>query len=510
MKEPSYIRMIGITKNFTGVVANDNVDFDLRPGQIHSLLGENGAGKTTLMNILSGMHQPDTGAITVRDQKVQIRSPRDSLRLGIGMVYQHLTLIPNLTVIENLILGFEGGFLLKLPKATQKFEQISDAYGLSIDPFRKIKDLSISERQKTEILKILFHESNVLILDEPASMLTPPEAESLYRTMTLLRKAGKSIVLITHNVSEALAVSDRITIMRSGKVAAELPRDAVVAEDEKTASDKILYYMFGAIPPAEEAVAEKVFDDEPVLELKQVAVLNSRGAAGLRRFSLSIRKGEIVGIAGVDSEVQRLLAEVIGGQKRVSTGSLLYRGQDITHRDIAKRYDLGISYITDDRINEGCILSMALSDNSILQTYYRYPFSRFGVLNLLNVKTFTADLIKRFAIRATGPEAQVSSLSGGNIQKFILARGLSGNPDLIVCNNPTYGLDARTVLFTRELLREESRRGAAVLLISSDIDELFSCSDRIGVLFKGEIAGIMDRNDATAGKVGKLMVGIRE
>jgi simple sugar transport system ATP-binding protein len=508
MNDKSLIRMIAITKNFPGVVANENVDFDLRPGEIHSLLGENGAGKTTLMNILTGMHQPDTGAIIVRDQKVQIRSPRDSLRLGIGMVHQHFTLIPNLTVIENLILGFEEGFVLKLQKATQKLQHISEAYGLSIDPLEKIEDLAISERQKTEILKILFHESNVLILDEPTSMLTPSETESLFHTMKLLREAGKSVVLITHKVSEALAVSDRITIMRSGKVAAELPCDALMAEDGKTASDKILYYMFGAIPQSEEAAVEKVFDDEPALELKQVAVLNNRGAVGLKRISLRIRKGEIIGIAGVDNEVQRLLAEVIGGQKRVFTGRLLYRGQDITHMNIAKRFDLGISYITDDRINEGCVLSMALSDNAILQTYYRCPFSRFGILNILNIKVFTSDLIKRFDIRATGPEAQVSAMSGGNIQKFILAKGLSSKPGLIVCSNPTYGLDARTVRFTHELFREESRRGTAVLLISSDIDELFSCSDRIGVLFNGEIAGILDRRDATTEKVGKLMVGI--
>ncbi len=262
------IKMIGITKNFPGVVANENVDFDLHPSEIHSILGENGAGKTTLMNILAGMHQPDAGIIIVRDQTVRIRSPQDSLRLGIGMVYQHFALIPNLTVIENLVLGFEDGLFLNLKKAEQKLQKISATYGLSIDPERKIQDLSVSERQRTEILKILFHESDVLILDEPTSMLSPAETEDLFDTLKSLRKAGKSVVLITHNLSEALSISDRITIMRSGKNAAELSGDILTAMDAKTASNRILEVMFGAIPEPQTRVAKKVITDEPVLELK--------------------------------------------------------------------------------------------------------------------------------------------------------------------------------------------------------------------------------------------------
>jgi simple sugar transport system ATP-binding protein len=507
--DKSLIKMIGITKRFPGVVANSDVDFDLRAGEIHSLLGENGAGKTTLMNILSGMYQPDSGTIVVRDQKVQIRSPRDSRQLGIGMVYQHFTLIPNLTVIENLILGFEGGFYLNLQSAAQKLQHVTETYGLPVDPLSKIQDLSVGERQKIEILKILFHESNVLILDEPTSMLNPSETQSLFHAMRLLRDTGKAVVLITHKVSEALALSDRITIMRSGKVAAELPREALLAQGLKRATDRILDCMFATIPKVEQTLAEKELDDAKVLELKEVAVLKSQGTLGLQRVSFYIRKGEILGIAGVNTEVQRMLAEVIGGQKRVSAGRLLYRGQDITAMDTAQRFDLGISYITDDRINEGCVLSMTLTDNSILQAYYQDPFSRFGILNLSNVRAFTGNLIEKFNIQATGCEAQIGSLSGGNIQKFILARSLSANPDLIVCNNPTHGLDAKSVRFTQELLRQESRRGTAVLLISSDIDELLNCSDRIGILFKGEISGILDRRDATAVKVGKLMVGFR-
>ncbi len=502
--------MIGITKKFPGVVANNNVDFDLHSSEIHSILGENGAGKTTLMNILSGMHQPDTGTIIVRDQTVKIRSPQDSLRLGIGMVYQHFTLIPTLTVMENLVLGFEDGLFLNLKRAGQRLQKISATYSLSIDPEKKIQDLSVSERQRTEILKILFHESDVLILDEPTSMLSPTETENLFHTLKLLRKSGKSVVLITHNLSEALFISDRITIMRSGKNAAEFSGDMLLAVDAKTASNRILEVMFGAVPEPRQQMVQKIFPAEPVLELKQVEALNSQGVVGLKRISFSVAKGEIVGVTGVDSEDRRLLAEVIGGQRRTTAGKLFYRGRDITLTNIAERFERGIRYVTDDRMNEGCVLDMALSENAILQSYYRQPFSRFGILNPVNVQSFTEDLISHFGIRTTGSDARVGTLSGGNIQKFILARSLSGGPGLIVCSNPTYGLDAETVRFIQQLLKEESRRGAAVLLITTDMDELFSCSNRIGVLFNGGISGFMDRSDATAEKVGKLMLGIRE
>ncbi|MGD8445398.1 MAG: ABC transporter ATP-binding protein, partial [Desulfobacterales bacterium] len=477
----------------------------------HSILGENGAGKTTLMKILAGMHLPDAGTIIVRDQAVKIRAPQDSLRLGIGMVYQHFTLVPELTVLENLILGFENGFFLNLKKAEQKLKQISADYGLTIDPDRMIQELSVSEWQRTEILKILFHESDVLILDEPSSMLSPAETEDLFDTLRSLRKAGKSVVLITHKLSEAIAISDRITVMRSGKNAAELSGEMLMAMDDKTATNRILEIMFGAVSESQPRVAaQHISTDETVLELKQVDVLNGQGAAGLKRISFSIAKGEILGITGVDGEDRRLLAEVIGGQQRPAAGQLLYRGRDITLTDIATRFELGIRYVTEDRINEGCVIDMTLTENTILQSYYRPPFSRFGILNQARIQSFTGDLISRFGIRAAGPDARVGTLSGGNIQKFILARYLSGEPGLIVCSNPTYGLDATTVRLIRQLLREESRRGAAILLITPDMDELFSCSNRIGVLFNGGISELMDPNDATIEIVGKLMLGISE
>jgi general nucleoside transport system ATP-binding protein len=511
MNVNSLVQLTGITKRFPGVVANDNVDFDLHPGEIHSILGENGAGKTTLMKILSGVYQPDTGSIRVHDQPVRIRSPRDSLRLGIGMVYQHFTLVPNLTVIENLILGFEDGFFLNNKKARRKFQEITETYGLLIDPDREIRDLSISDRQRTEILKMLFRDSDVFILDEPTSMLSPAEAESLFQTLLSLRKACKAVVLITHNLREALALSDRITIMRSGKKTAELSKGSLTALDNEAASEKILALMFGTVPVSEAGIAvEQVVGDQPVLELKQVEALDSRGRIGLKDISFSIGKGEILGLAGVEGEGRRLLAEIIGGQQRITSGQLIYRGRDITRKDIAERFELGISYITDDRINEGCVPDMDLAENAILQSYARQPYSHWGILNRLKVQSFAAGLIQHFGIRATGPNVPIRTLSGGNIQKFILARGLSGSPDLIVCNSPTYGLDAKTVAFIQDLLVQESRQGTAVLLLTADIDELFGLSSRIGVLFNGQIAGLMARADATTERVAKLMLGICE
>ena len=511
MNVKSLVQLTGITKRFPGVVANDNVDFDLRPGEIHSILGENGAGKTTLMKILAGVYQPDTGSIHVHDQPVRIRSPRDSLRRGIGMVYQHFTLVPNLTVIENLILGFEDGFFLKNKRARRKYQEISETYGLIIDPDREIRDLSISDRQRTEILKILFHDSDVFILDEPTSMLSPAEAESLFQTLLSLRKACKAVVLITHNLSEALTLSDRITIMRSGKKTAELSKESLTALDNEATSEKILALMFGTVPVAGAGMtAEKLSNAQPVLELKQVEALDGRGRTGVKGISFSIGQGEIFGLAEVEGGGRRLLAEVIGGQQRITSGQLIYQGRDISRKGTAERFELGISYITDDRINEACVPDMDLAENAILQSYARQPFSYWGVLNRPEIKTFAAGLIQHFGIRTTGPDARIRTLSGGNIQKFILARGLSGSPNLIVCNSPTYGLDAKTVAFIQDLLMQASRQGTAVLLLTADMDELFGLSSRIGVLFNGQILGLMDRADATTERVAKLMLGIRD
>jgi ABC-type uncharacterized transport system ATPase subunit len=509
MNNQTLIKMTGITKTFPGVVANDKIDFDLRPGEVHTILGENGAGKTTLMNILSGMYQPDQGEICLREKKVNIRSPHDSLKLGIGMVYQHFALVPPLSVLENIILGFEGGMVLNMKAAEKKLAQIAAEYGLQIDYHQKIADISVGERQRTEIIKILYHGSEALILDEPTSVLTPIEAKELFRTLESLRKMGKAVVLITHKLNEALDISDRITILKLGKKAAVLSGNELREMGYEAATNKILKVMFGDMPIPECSVVDKDIQQEVVLDLDRVEAVNTRGVVGLKKVSLKIMKGEIFGIAGVDGNGQKTLAEVIGGQRETKSGRILFNGKEIGHSNTCDRLEMGICYITDDRMNEGCVMDMDLAENSIIQSYFQSPYSRYKVINNRVVNAHAGDLIREFRVKATGPGDRAGTLSGGNIQKFILARGLCTKPSLIVCSKPTYGLDARTVRYIQELLLEKSKQGASILLITSDMDELLNYADRIGVLFNGELLAVMDRCDATPEKIGKLMLGIK-
>ena len=504
------IRTTGITKSFPGVLANDHIDFNLFPGEVHTVLGENGAGKTTLMNILFGLYQPDEGRIEVCGQETRIRSPYDSLKLGIGMVHQHFALIPNLSVLENIILGFEGGFVLKIKDAEKKLKQISEEYGQAIDPHELIQNLSVGARQRTEIIKLLFRGSEVLILDEPTSVLTPIEAEELFLTIAKLKKAGKGVVLITHKLNEALAVSDRISILSMGRKIAELNGDELRFMEKKRATKKVLNIMFGNKPIPEYPLAEKKTSHRIVLQLENVEVMNSRGVIGLNKVSFQIHGGEIFGIAAVDGNGQKSLCESIAGQRELISGCIRFKGEDISRKSVSERYEMGISYITDDRMKEGCVLDLSLSENAILRTYRRQPYSRFNIINNGVVDGYANSLIHDFDVKATGPDVRAGTLSGGNIQKFILARGLSTKPGLIVCSKPTYGLDARTVNYIQELLLEASKQGTSVLLITSDMDELINCSDRIGVLFNGRIMGVLDKCDATPEKIGKLMLGIKE
>ena len=510
MNNTTLVRMQDITKTFPGVVAVNKVNFNLFSNEIHTILGENGAGKTTLINILSGMYKPDEGEIKIRGVKAKIRSPYDSLRLGIGTVYQHFALIPTMTVLENLILGFEGGVVLNHNLAKQKLKKISVKFGLSINPMKKIQHLSIGERQRVEIIKILFRGADALILDEPTSVLSPLEVEDLFRILLALKKTGKGVVLITHNLHDALEISDRITILKLGKKVAEMSGCNLRDMGKNEATKKILNVMFGDMISPEPKISEKKFEETSVLKINQAEATNRQGVIGLKKVSLKIRKGEILGIAGVDGNGQRLLCEVIGGQKKAISGKIIYKGKNISHLSIRQRFELGIVYISDDRMNEECALLMTLSENAILRKYYKRPFSAYGMINNSAVNDHTKKLIVDFNIKTPGPEARIGTLSGGNIQKFVLSNGLSANPELIVCSKPTYGLDAKTRQYIQKLLLAESKRGTAVLLISTDMDELLSCSDRIGVMFNGEILDILEKYDATPEKIGKLMLGIKK
>ncbi len=511
MHSQPIIKMTSITKRFPRVVANDAVDFDLFPGEIHTLLGENGAGKSTLMHILAGVVQPDTGSIEVREKPVNIHSPLDSIKLGIGMVYQHFALVPNLTVIENIILGFEEGMILNWKQAKSELKQILKAFELSLPFSEKISNLSVGEQQRVEIVKALFHRSEVLILDEPTSVLTPIESEDLFKTISSFRKLGKSVVFITHKLKEALGISDRISILKSGRKVTELSGEELRRLGETERYQKVFTPMFGSNDRPMRTPTKKTVEATPILELDQVVCLGNLGERRLNNVSFILRKGEIFGIAGVDGNGQKELVEVIAGQRKIFSGRLILEETDITHSEgPSARMDLGISYITDDRMQEGCALSMSVAENTILRLFERSPFSRWKILNKATIKRYAKDLIREFNIKVSGPDVQVNTLSGGNIQKLLLARELSYHPSVLVCNKPTQGLDAKTTRDVQKRLQQESERGAAILLISSDLDELLNYSDRIGVLYNGELLDILDENNAHHENIGKLMLGIRQ
>lgn len=509
------IKMRGISKRFNGLVANDNIDFDLRRGEIHALLGENGAGKTTLMNILSGMYQPDEGEIYVKGKEVKITSPEDSLNLGIGMVYQHLSLVPTLSVLENILLGTSKRFFLPKKHTEKKFEETTKHYGLSVDPDTEIWQLSAGEQQRVEIVKLFYRGSEVLVLDEPTSVLAPLEVEDFFKVLKNVTKAGKSVIFITHKLEEAIRISDRITVLRQGEKVGEIDLKAVAGKKEsELLGEEIVRMMF----KDEEAKfvegikkAPKKTLDRAVLTLEGVTAKNDRGVEALRRVSFSLHRGEVLGIAGVDGNGQKELAEVIVGQHKVSSGKIVLNQSDITNKSVKFINQRGVFYVTEDRIEEGCVSNLSLADNAILRCYKKEPFSKRGMLlNLEAIKEYGNELIKNFSIKAPNAEALVRTLSGGNIQKLILAREFSQKPIVLVCNKPTHGLDVMTAQFIRNEIRTQSARGVSVLLISSDLDEIMEVSDRIGVLFKGELMDILPNKGTSKEEVGRLMLGLTD
>ncbi len=514
MEQETIIEMRGISKRFNGLVANNNIDFDLKKGEIHALLGENGAGKTTLMNILSGMYQPDEGEIYVKGKKVKTNSPEESLNLGIGVVYQHLTLVPALSVLENILLGTNKKFLLPEKYAEKRFKEIAEHYGLYVDPDVKIWQLSAGEQQRVEIVKLFYRGSDILILDEPTSVLTPLEIEDFFKVLKSMTKAGKSVVFITHKLEETLRISDRITVLRQGEKAGEIDLKDGAGEKEKEVSKQIVKMMFKDKEVKFVEGIKKTHEKtsgEVALTLKGVTAKNDRGFEALRQVSFSLHKGEVLGIAGVDGNGQKELAEVIGGQRKVSSGKITLNESDITNRSVKSINERGLFYVTDDRIEEGCVSNLTLAENAIFRCYKKEPFSKKGILlNRKAIKEYGNELIKNFSIKAPNAEALVRTLSGGNIQKLLLAREFSQKPVVLVCNKPTHGLDVMTTQFIRNEMKMQSKRGVSVLLISSDLDEIMEVSDRIGVLFKGELLDILPNEGTTKEEVGRLMLGLTD
>jgi simple sugar transport system ATP-binding protein len=499
--------MRGISKRFGPVLANDRISLDLWPGEIHAVLGENGAGKTTLMNILAGMYQPDAGTIAIAGEEVRIDSPAEALRLGIGTVYQHFTLVPNLSILENVVLGVDGRFVLDLADAEGRVAAMLADFGLDVSPHTEIRHLALGQRQRVEIIKVLFRGTRVLLLDEPTSVLTPGEVTSLLELLRRLRDQGVAVVLITHKLSEALGVSDRVTILRNGRNAGELGPDAMSGADRESVRERIVEQMFGGSQPAETPLADHDAPGTTLLSLRGIATLGDRGAPALYDLSLDLHRGEVFGIAGVDGNGQKELGEVIAGQRPVTAGHILLDGVDITNRGVAAATRLGIGYVTDDRLHEGSVAASSVAENVALKAVRRRPFSNGVWLNRRAMEQQARSLIAEFDVKTPGPETPIGMLSGGNIQKLLLARELALDPKVLVCNKPTTGLDLRTARFVVRALREQADAGKVVVLISSELDELLEISDRIGVMYNGRLVAVMPRAEADAETLGALMLG---
>jgi simple sugar transport system ATP-binding protein len=514
------VELIGITKAFPGVVANDDINLAIRAGEVHCLLGENGAGKSTLMSVLSGMTQPDAGRIRVGGSDVSIDSPRSALALGVGMVYQHSTLVPALSVLENLLLGEGGGVRLDTDAGEARLAEIAATLGVRVDPAVRTGDLSLGEQQQVEIIKALWRGSNVLILDEPTSMLTPEGVAELQKVLIRLKQAGVALVFITHKLHEATSIGDRVTILKQGRVAGILGEEDLRSRTPEELQAEIVRIMFGEEAGATAPIAELEgalperrqalhITGEVLLELEGVAAGGDGVSPGIEGVSLALHQGEILGVAGVDGNGQRELAEVIAGQRRATAGEVRLFGAPIGKLDVRSRQKLGLRYVTDDRLGEGIVGSLGVGLNLVLKRIGQQPFWRRGRIQRAEIAREGRALVAQFDVRTPSVETRAATLSGGNIQKVLLARELSSDPKVVVFNKPTYGLDIRTTLAVRERIQELAAGGVASLVISTDLEELLGLCDRIAVLYQGRLVGTFDNGPGAAERIGELMVGSR-
>jgi simple sugar transport system ATP-binding protein len=496
------VALEGITKRFPGVIANDSVDLELLEGEIHTLLGENGAGKSTLMNVLTGIYIPEAGTISIWGEPLQLRSPKDAIDQGIGMVHQEFKLVQTHTVTENIVLGLGSGLArVGEQEARDKVAELSERYGLVVDPAAYIWQLSIGEQQRVEILKILYRGARILLLDEPTAVLTPQESEDLFITLRSMREQGHSIVFISHKLDEVMAISDRVTVLRGGKnVGTLLARDTNPQELSNLMVGREI--KFETFPKPEES-------GEVVLEVAGVSALNDRGLPGLTDLSFEVAAGEILGFAGVAGNGQEELAQVITGLRSVTAGSINVAGRDMTHAK-AKEFILsGVSYVPADRHGVAVVGDMSLTNNSVLRRYREKKFARGPFLDFSVAASYAKRLIDEYNILTPSHETAVRSLSGGNLQKAILAREMTTRHRLLVVMSATRGLDVGATEFVRQTLNEHRHEGAAIVLISEDLEELLSLSDRIAVLFHGEIMGIVDAEKAEIESLGLMMAGER-
>ena len=496
------VEMLSITKRFLNVAANKGISFHLYPGEICALLGENGAGKTTLMNILFGYYSCDEGEVFIKGDKVDLTCPRDAISRGVGMIHQHFALVPSQSVIENVIIGTDTGkrIFLDLKSAKEKLRQIQKRFRLQLDPDAKIWTLSVGEQQKVEILKALYRDVDILIMDEPTAVLSPGETEDLFRTLKSLVQEGRSVVFISHKLHEVMGISDRIIVLRAGEVVAE-------KKTSETTLRELANLMVGR-ELLEKLDKKKMQPGEPVLEIENLHALNDKKLPALKNVHLAVRRNEVLGIAGVSGNGQRELAEILFGMREASQGKVKVKGNVLRPGSPASAIQSGMGRIPEDRIETGLLMDLTVEENLILENHVSSEFQRKGLLDFKKIQQFSEELIRAYGIKTAGREAEAKSLSGGNLQKVMLARELAGKPAVLIASQPTRGLDVGAMEYVHQRILEERERGAAVLLISEDLDEIFALSDRIVVLFEGEVMGEVMVEEASREQIGLWMSGV--
>jgi ABC-type uncharacterized transport system ATPase subunit len=498
------VEMLNIRKEFPGVVANDDITVQLKHGEILALLGENGAGKSTLMSILFGLYQPDHGVIKIRGIERKIANPNIANDLGIGMVHQHFKLVHNFTVTENIILGLEPkkGLIVDIRSAAERIKILSEKYGFNVDPFAKIEDVSVGMQQRVEIMKMLYRNAEVLIFDEPTSVLTPQEIQELMKIMRNLISEGKSIILITHKLKEIKAIADRCTVIRRGKLIGTV--DVAATSEAKMAEMMVGREVSFTVDKKERQPGEVA------LRVENLTVLNNRKVKGLKDFSLAVHSGEIVGIAGVEGNGQTELIEAIIGLRKVESGKIFLKNTEITEMPVRNRIQTGISSIPEDRHKYGLILDFTVEDNLVLKSFYQKPYSKTGLLNQEAIHRHAEEVMTDFDVRAgQGPAASARSLSGGNQQKAIVGREISQNPEVLIAVQPTRGLDVGAIEYIHKRIVEQRDHGKAVLLISLELDEILDLSDRIAVINNGELIDIVEAAATNENEVGLMMTGVK-
>ena len=504
MSESAVLEARQISKYFPGVVANEDVNLSLNPGEILALLGENGAGKSTLMNIIYGLYQPSSGEIRVKGRSVKMHSPRDAIDLGIGMVHQHFQLVPVMTVVENVMLGSESvrQGLLDRAKVSKRIQQLSQDYQLEVDPNALVEDLPVGIRQRVEIIKALYREADILILDEPTAVLTPQEIEGLFSVMDLLRKQGKSIIFITHKLKEVLRIADRISVLRRGKVVGE----ATPSE----ATEPGLAAMMVGREVMLQVDKQKAQPGKPVLQVKGVEARDDLGEICLRNVELEVHSGEIVGVAGVQGNGQTELVEVLTGLRELDQGTLLIGGQDLTNKNPREITDQGrICHVPEDRHAFGMVAGYSVANNLVLNSYYKPPFANGVTVQQEGIEQHAEALVEKFDVRTPSVHTSGGSLSGGNQQKMVIARELSRPIQLLIAAQPTRGIDVGSIEFIHQQIVAKRDEGVAVVLVSSELDEILALSDRIVVMYRGSIIGEVDGKGATRQHLGLLMAGVK-